>query len=328
MPRATRVSKPLKTTCADSIKGNRWRRAPAATVLAPRERKEEIPMGIQDRAYWREPRKPRLAARLVPSAASAIIVATATVWVAQVLGGPSVTNFLAASPDGLRKLQVYKLVTAFFAHDPLSVWHVAWNMLFLYFFGRELEQIYGRRDFAILYFAAGTISILAETAVLYLARPYGPTRAIGASGAVMGVVALFTLFYPTRQVLFLFFIPLPVWALSAIFLVQDALGAIRGGTGVANVAHLAGAAVGFVYWILDLRTLRSRGVFSSAFRRGRRRTRSSGEVLRTPEREEPKAQEVSRRIDELLEKISSQGKESLSEEEWAFLKENSSKYRS
>lgn len=285
-------------------------------------------MGIQDRPYWREPREPKLAARLLPSAVSAIIAATAAVWVAQVLGGPPVTRFLAASPEGLRNFHVYKLVTAFFAHDPLNVWHIAWNMLFLYFFGRELEQIYGRRDFAIFYFAAGTISILAEVAVLHYARPYGSGRVIGASGAVMGVVALFTLFYPTRQVLFLFFIPLPVWALCAIFLVQDFLGAVRGATGVANAAHLAGAAVGFAYWLLDLRTLRSRGALSRLFRRRRRRGRAGAAPLRTPRRDEPEAPEVSRRIDALLEKISSQGKESLSEEEWAFLKENSSKYRS
>ncbi len=288
----------------------------------------KVAMGVQDREYWRETPRRRWTIALFESAVSTIIAASVAVWVVQVFGGPSVTRFLAASPEALSRWQIYRLVTAFFAHSPESVWHIVWNMLFLYFFGRELEQIYGRRAFAIFYFAAGTVSILAEVAALAFLQSNSRGNVIGASGAVMGVVVLFALFYPTRQILFLFFIPLPVWALCVLFVIQDLAGLAHRGSSVANVAHLAGAAVGLAYWFLDVRNLRRGRRLFRGLGRARWKRRREAETGSAAAPGDAETAEVSRRIDALLEKISAHGKESLSEEEWAFLKENSSRYRS
>jgi hypothetical protein len=229
-------------------------------------------------------------------------------------------------------------------------------MLFLHFLGRELETVYGRREFVAFYLLAGTVSILAELAYLWLA---GGTevRVLGASGAIMGVVVLFACFYPNRRVYFLFFLPLPVWALCALYVISDLMGAVRGpADGVAHFAHLAGGFIGLSYWIAHRRGQRRRGwsrgilgewlsALRGAISRARRKV-SHGregkvvpfplEALRRSRSLEGEGQGggrseettvISQRIDDILGKISAQGKESLTEAEWAFLRKNSSRYR-
>jgi hypothetical protein len=153
---------------------------------------------------------------------------------------------------------------------------------------------------------------------------------IGASGAVMAVVVLFTLFYPKREILFFFFIPAPIWLLCAVYIARDLFSLLTGRSGgIANLAHLTGAAVGFLYWYLDLRWDRVRGMMPARIRRRARTPRlvSAARPSRPVPDSLPEADAVSRRIDDLLAKISAEGKESLTEEEWEFLRSNSKKYR-
>ena len=72
---------------------------------------------------------------------------------------------------------------------------------------------------------------------------------VGASGAVMAVVTLYTLYYPRREILF-FFLPMPMWVLLGIYLVFPLFG--DNGT-VAYQAHLMGAAFAFCFKLFDLR---------------------------------------------------------------------------
>ena len=282
-------------------------------------------MGIHDRDYHKLGRQGRMGPILLATqtAVASIIAVNVLVWIVEIAGGNGVVAFLAASPRDLVELRLYKLLTAVFAHSPDTLFHLAGNMLFLFFFGRELEQIYGRMEFYLFYVAAGVLSILAELLGLLLAG-FADTPVLGASGAVMGVIVLFTLFYPRRQILFLFFVPAPVWALCVAYIVMDVLGLLGGfHRPVANLAHLTGAALALLYWYLDLRLCRL-GRRLSFWRipkaaiidfSNRRQRRAQDETAR-----------VSRRIDALLTKIHSQGMESLTTEERDFLKKNAGRY--
>ena len=122
-------------------------------------------------------------------------------------------------------------------------------MWFLWLVGREMESLYGSRDFLAFYLAAAVVSTLGWT-LLQLAGHQTHTVMVGASGAVMAVVTLYTLFYPRREILFFFF-PMPMWALLLIYLV---LPMVNGQNHrVAYEAHLIGAAFGFFYKQFDLR---------------------------------------------------------------------------
>jgi membrane associated rhomboid family serine protease len=290
--------------------------------------KREV-MGIYDRDYYRKDHGGRNPVFSVfDSAIATLIAANVLVWVLQLAGGDKVTDLLAASGRDVFELRLWKLFTANFAHSTDGIWHLVGNMLFLYFFGRELEQIYGRRDFYTLYLSAGILAVLAEVTLHHFAPGEDDFRVLGASGAVMAIVVVFTLFYPQRLIYFFFFVPLPAWILCIIFLLLDLAGLTgRSGRGIANLAHLTGATVGFLYWFFDLRWdgLMRRLPSREKSRRRRGKILQPGAVFKEA-RQKVEHDSVSRRIDELLQKIHE--KKELSEEELTFLKENSGRYRS
>lgn len=295
-------------------------------------------MGLQDRAYYRDDSSDALASR-PRSAVGTLIVITIVAWVAQLIfrdsdpaWGGAVTRFLSATPmdlfDGFPK--IWKVVTANFAHDWKSPWHVFGNMLFLYFFGRELEHLLGRREFYLIYFISGALAILAEVVVQRI-EGHQTTLVLGASGAVTAVVVLYTLLYPTHKILFFFFIPAPVWVLCAFFITQDVLGATSSTSSeVAHFAHLMGAVYGLLYWRFDLRCDTWSRILRRLFPAKIRRSDDSKQrepVLAAGEPEPPKDDLVTLRIDQLLDKIHEGGMDSLSDEERHFLSKNSAKYR-
>jgi membrane associated rhomboid family serine protease len=297
-------------------------------------------MGFRDREYYREP--PR---GFAPGSVVTILIAlNLAIWLAQVVTIRSgiLVDLFACHPDEVfRQGHVWQILTANFLHDPRSIGHILGNMLFLFFFGREVEGIYGRRDFLIFYLAAGCVAIFAEAAIAF----FGDRSAqiLGASGAVMGTVVVFTLFYPRRQLYLGFLIPVEAWLLCIFYLLLDLSGALGGSRGVANWAHLAGATVGLAYWGLDLRTSKLEGRWSRLVRsiRSGLRRRPGPRLVRfdrpdpedrPPSAPQPRApardQVVSERIDELLDKISRNGRASLTPEELEYLQKNSSRYRS
>jgi membrane associated rhomboid family serine protease len=298
-------------------------------------------MGLHDRDYYREPRRGFIAPG---SVVFWLIAVNAGIWVGQLLFFHSdfrLEDIFACHPaDIFQKYYLWQLLTANFLHAARDPWHILWNMYFLFLFGRDLEEIYGRRDFLIFYLAAGVLAMLAEAAILYFGSGPGEAqRAIlGASGSVMAVVVLFTLFFPTRKI-YLFIIPVDAWLLCVMFILFDLSGAVSGGRNVANFAHLAGAAFGAIYRVLDLRTGRIGHRTSNFFRgfRWRLKARRRPRLLKPEERSVREApgvgarrgrDPVSARIDELLEKISRTGQDSLTREEREYLQKNSGKYRS
>ena len=302
-------------------------------------------MGIHDREYYQGTGQGQgLLGRVTSTAVGTLILINVVVWLIQAFSKPvgigepgPVTDFLAASPaEVFGNYQVWRLFTANFAHDPNHLMHVFMNMLFLFFCGRELERIYGKRDFYLLYLASGVIAVLAELIMLAVDSSHN-TAVFGASGAVMAVLMVFTLHFPTRTFLLFLIIPIPVWVLCIMFVIGDLSGAFHRSNEVANFAHLAGFLMGFLFRYYDLRWVRLAGwrrrLFGSGSSKSRRARRGEAKVIPFPKEEESEERSgevtaISERIDALLEKISTDGQESLSPEELEFLKENSGKYRS
>ena len=176
---------------------------------------------------------------------------------------------LQSGPEGANFSLVYSRfkwwmpVTYMFAHG--SFMHLAGNMLFLWVFGPHAEDALGRGRFMLVYFSAGLASaalhVLASM-VLYPAD--SGVGLVGASGAIMGIVALFVLrFHGVRVRFFIWFI-LPyifyvraLWVGLAFFAwdLGTALSMVgqEGIGGVAHWAHVGGFAAGAVWaWALKL----------------------------------------------------------------------------
>lgn len=217
--------------------------------------------------------------------------------------------------------QVWRLLTCAFCHHRLGIWHIVFNMVMLYWFGTRLESMYGSREFLLFYLAAALFASAAYVALAFWTESNVP--AYGASGAVMGVMMLYTIFYPFETLCLFWFLPVPLWAVLSLYVIFDlhpvllALSGERFSTGVAHAGHLGGLAFGFLYWKLGLR-------LEAPFEHGNRPRlciirKPSGVPTEPTILAHPQRDPFNEHVDQLLRKISEQGKDSLTDEERQIL---------
>lgn len=234
--------------------------------------------------------------------------------------------------------QVWRLVTSGFCHDRMGIWHLLMNMLFLFWFGSRLEAKYGSEEFLAFYFA-GLISASLAFMALDLFSGDG-IPAIGASGAVWAITALFALLYPYDRIYVYFLFPVQIRFLVLVYFAFDLhpvllqLGGEGFNDGIAHAAHVGGAVFGFLYWqkqwYLTPFVRRFRGMI------GRLRGNQSGNGPASirmfggarsarSDREERRRQSVD--VDVILKKISDEGYDSLTDEELRTLEDHSKRVR-
>jgi len=301
-------------------------------------------MGIYDREYYRgETRGSGWFSGAAPVCNAIIIINVAVFIFVQLakLDDDVINTYFAASADGtLRHFRLWQLLTATFFHDGLL--HLIFNMWFFWIVAREMEPLYGSRDFAAFYVCAAIFSTLVWALIALAAHSQHPM--VGASGAVTAVVTLFTLFYPKREIQ-LYFIPMPMWAMLAIVLVVPLLFVLNGSsTRIAIEAHLAGAGFAFAYKQFDLRWSRLTGgrffrprlrIFTPVPREPTtsrtpnpwRTSASVGTAGKAPAVSVLPEEQLDARLDEVLAKIAREGRAGLTEEEQRVLQEASRRAR-
>ena len=143
-----------------------------------------------------------------------------------------------------RNFKWWQLFSSLFMHDPSGVWHLAFNMLFLWVFGSAIEDRFGRIGFLSTYLLGGAVANLAHAMV-------DQNPVIGASGAIAGVTGAFLALSPRSHVIVLFLIGFSVFAVPSLWLIGlyfaiDVFRLIGGrGGNVAYMAHIAGYVYGF-----------------------------------------------------------------------------------
>jgi membrane associated rhomboid family serine protease len=156
-----------------------------------------------------------------------------------------ITVVLALSAEAVvRNLFVWQIVTYMFLHGGIT--HLLFNMLTLWMFGIQLERDWGTRRFLKYYFYCGIAAGVCVVAVNVLLGYWG-TITLGASGAIFGVLVAFGVTYPDQTVLMYFLFPIKAKYLVMIFVAIELLLTFGPNTGVSTIAHLGGAAFGFVY---------------------------------------------------------------------------------
>jgi membrane associated rhomboid family serine protease len=142
--------------------------------------------------------------------------------------------------------------TSFFLHA--GVLHLVANSYFLLVFGDDVENALGRPLYLLLLAFSAFIGDLAHIA----ADPRSNLPCIGASGGIAGVIAFYALAFPKARLAFLFWrwwhwirLPAGVWIVWWIVLqIIGAFEQVAGVTSVSALAHLGGAAVGVVCWLV------------------------------------------------------------------------------
>ncbi len=225
--------------------------------------------------------------------------------------------------------QLWRLVTHAFCHDRYGVWHIFFNMLFLYWFGCTLEAMYGSREFLLFYLAAAVIAGLAFVGLDLFTGSSVP--GIGASGAVMAVAMLYALHFPRETFCIFWAIQVEMRWLILFYVIWDlhpvllTLSGDRLYTGVAHSAHLGGLAFGFCYGWYEWRLAPLLG-WVPALRQSR--PVRSRPPLALGTRREPPPDPDAQRMDQLLQKIYESGQDSLTVEERAYLHEASERLKS
>ena len=152
-------------------------------------------------------------------------------------------------PPALDKHRQYdRLLTYGFIHADFM--HLLFNMITLYFFGRQIEilmtGLVGVWVYPMFYLSALVISILPT----YLKNQHNPNYlSLGASGAVSAVLFAFILIAPW-QLIFVFFIPLPAIVFAVLYVGYSIWMDKRGGDRINHSAHLAGAAYGVMFLLI------------------------------------------------------------------------------
>jgi len=185
----------------------------------------------------------------LPPCVKGLIIANVAVFILQLIPGGIgnvVTGLGAMNPvAAFGHLQLWRLVTYMFLHSPDMIFHILFNMLSLWWFGVELEDIWGARKFLIFYFVCGIGSGLFTLFYLFT-NPY--VIVIGASGAVLGLLTAYAFYYPHRQILLFGIFPMRMRTLVIAYAVISVVFTFTGGGGnVSHIVHLGGIAVAYVY---------------------------------------------------------------------------------
>jgi membrane associated rhomboid family serine protease len=245
-------------------------------------------------------------------------------------------------------------VTYMFVHG--DFWHLLWNMYALFIFGPRLEHFWGTRKFVFFYFLSGLGGLICYTLFF---RDSG-SLLLGASGAIFGVMGAYALQWPKQEVYLFWVLPMRVVTLVMLLvgfnLAMGLFGlATGGGANIAYFAHLGGFIVAWLYMrtppSVSIEQLRQRisqvpdtedppRAIPRALPRSRERVEEVDEIVAkskalaakrpaaiTPARKVASRDLKVEDVNRVLDKISAEGLDSLTNEERSILEEMSRRLR-
>jgi len=148
-------------------------------------------------------------------------------------------------------LRVWQPLTYIFLHGGLM--HLLVNMFMLWMFGRNLEEVWGKKRFLNYFFlcgvGAGLVTILVKFVPLFWGHQPSDVPTIGASGAIFGILIANAILFPDRQIWVLFFlVAIPMRVFVAIMAAIEFFSTFgSSGDNVAHFCHLGGMLVGWLY---------------------------------------------------------------------------------
>jgi membrane associated rhomboid family serine protease len=227
-------------------------------------------------------------------------------------------NYFGLRPDMvIHNHYLWQPITYMFLHASLI--HILFNMYFLFALGTPVEQAWGGKRFLVFYFFTGIGSGIITFVVNYFLG-YLSTPTIGASGAILGVIVAFGMLFPEVELYFLF-VPVPIRA-KYLVLIYGAMNLIPfvlesfstgGQGGISFITHLGGILFGFLYFLI----IRKRGI---TFKSKLIKARYTREFNRRNTEIEKVVDSNESRLTALLEKIKAGGPESITDDEYQFIR--------
>ena len=250
--------------------------------------------------------------RSMPPAIRALMIANIVGFVVGLIV-PDMHDLFGLVPQQvLSQRWIWQPFTYLFLHG--NIWHLVFNLFALWMFGMPVEAQWGERDFLKYYFLCG----LGAAAAHLMMAPQSPIPVIGASGSVYGLLVAFAMLYPDAVVYLYFLIPVKAGHMAILFGAIEFFAGATGSTpGVARFAHLGGMVTGYLYirwwWVakIQIKALWRRA--TSAAPEDDPASRPVPRRVAQVKAPAPNADMVE--VDRILDKILSDGLESLSDDE-------------
>ena len=246
-----------------------------------------------------------------------------------VYNGGRITNLLALSPQGIRSGYVWQLLTFQFLHG--GFFHIIFNLLALWSFGRGLEQILGTRKFLQIYFGAGVIGGILQLILGFIGPKLWGGYTVGASAGICGMIAVYAMLEPHGTIHF-WMIPLRAKTVLIGLAAFSVFGIIVPFDRSAHAAHLGGLVTGvaFVRWFLNNDWRLPKFNFRPKSRPRELVSTPAGGFWKKskpipPEEDIPSGDFISKEVDPILDKIHAHGLQSLTDRERKILEAARSK---
>jgi membrane associated rhomboid family serine protease len=155
----------------------------------------------------------------------------------------------------VERYEVWQVFTYFWLHSYQDPGHVIWNLLTLWLFSGPLERHWGSARFVRFYITCGVGAGLVVLGWGLLVPAEDPRATVGASGAILGLVAAFGILFPRLPIYVFGVFPMKARTLAILFVVLSTLLPILFPSNVSVTAHIGGLAVGALlatgYWRPD-----------------------------------------------------------------------------
>lgn len=248
-----------------------------------------------------------------------VFVVMGTIFVfSKLFGNETIYNFLLANiylPGYIEPFlhKPWTLITYFFAHS--GPFHILFNLLALYWFGRIIHEYLGNRRLINLYILGGIFGgllyLLACNTIPFFIEK-GPMVLVGASASVIAIMVAAAVLLPDYSFYLVFLGPVKIKYIVGVLIFLYFLGSVGNNAG-GNVAHLGGAFLGFIY-VRQLKSGRDLGRPINWMAKQLRNLRRPH--LKVSYRDRGNTSDVTQKeIDIILDKISRSGYNSLSKEE-------------
>ena len=290
---------------------------------------------LDDRPYMRQEYGSSGFHLLGPRPASlALMISLVVAFCLQAMGTSGfIGSYFALSPEGLIHGRIWQFLTFQFLHA--DFFHLLFNLVGLWFFGRFAEERLGKTHFLLLYFLSGIAGGLLQVSLGFALPNVFPGQTLGASAGICGLIAAFSILEPDGMILLFFVLPVRAkyllyisMGIAAFFTVTAIFGSHTSAVTVAHAAHLGGILFGVFYTrkgshLVDNLTSRFPSRRSSSrqppFRNSLFKSSSTKRNRADEPSELPSKEFMSQEVDPILDKISAHGIQSLTERERQIL---------
>ena len=263
-------------------------------------------------------------------------------WAADVAWHIDLSDYLGLHYIGASDFRPYQFITYMFMHGNFA--HLFFNMFALWMFGNSIENVWGPKRFLIFYFVCGIGAGLTQELVQYIQLSdivehyqyvnlgnrsipvddyLNMLTTVGASGAVYGILLAFGMMWPNARIYIYFAIPIKAKWVVIIYGLLELFSGFSSVDNVAHFAHVGGMLFGFLlimYWRYQMGDWRPK--FKVKFKKDD--DQENSRPMSDWDYNQQRADD-DKRTDEILDKISKGGYDSLTKEEKEFLFRQSKK---